>query len=206
MWEGQDPSKRSSSLILSPWPTRNCTLNWFWVAYYRQLISHRCNHHTLDGITRTCTVIIIQAIEDTLRKIARRWNERSKTSSKKGELTFKDEDIPDMNRNPFSNHGGPRVNAIESSEEMQVKRSVRDVCMPMKLVHEVLVKIGRLEGHQRKKKRWKIKNNASVSTMGAPWIILSKSVQTSSSWYRKWWMRENWNSVGRWKNRMWAFC
>ena len=72
---------------------------------------------------------------------------------KKGELTFEDEDIPDVNRNPLPNHGGPRINAIESSEEMQVKRSVEDVRMPMKLVHEVLVKVGRLEGCQRKKEK-----------------------------------------------------
>ena len=55
-----------------------------------------------------------------------------------------------MNRNPLRNHGGPRVNVVESSEEMQVKRSINDVCMPMKLVHEVLVKVGRLKGGQRK--------------------------------------------------------
>ena len=52
---------------------------------------------------------------------------------KKGELTFKDEDIPDVNRNPLPNHGGPKVNAVENSKEMQVKRSVKDVRMPMKL-------------------------------------------------------------------------
>ena len=66
------------------------------------------------------------------------------------ELTFKDEDIPNVNRNPFSNHGGLRVNAVESSEEMRVKGSVKDVRMPIKLVHEVLVKASGLEGCQRK--------------------------------------------------------
>ena len=30
-----------------------------------------------------------------------------------GELTFEDEDIPNVNENPLSNHGGPRVNAME---------------------------------------------------------------------------------------------
>ena len=69
---------------------------------------------------------------------------------KKGELTFKDEDISDVNRNPLPNHGGPKINAIGSSEELQVKRIVKDVRMPMKLVHEVLVRAGRLEGSQRK--------------------------------------------------------
>ena len=57
-------------------------------------------------------------------------------------MTFKDEDIPDVNRNPLPNHGGPRINAIESSEEIQVKRSIKDVYMPMRLVYEVLVRAG----------------------------------------------------------------
>ena len=60
----------------------------------------------------------------------------------KGELTFEDEDILDVNKNPLPNHGRPRINAIERSEEIQVKRSIKDVCMPMRLVHEVLVKAG----------------------------------------------------------------
>ena len=62
----------------------------------------------------------------------------------KGELTFEDEDIPDVNRNPLPNHGGSRINAIEKSEEIQVKRSIKDVYTPMRLLHEVLVKAGRL--------------------------------------------------------------
>ena len=61
-------------------------------------------------------------------------------------MTFEDEDIPDVSRNPLPNHGGPRINAIKSSEEIQVKRSIKDVCMPMRLVHEGLVKAGQLRG------------------------------------------------------------
>ena len=74
---------------------------------------------------------------------------------KRGELTFKEKDIPNVNENPLPNHGGPRVNAVESSQEMQVKRNVKDVRMSMKLVHEVLVKAGRLEGYQRKEEETK---------------------------------------------------
>ena len=74
---------------------------------------------------------------------------------KKEELTFEDENIPDMNRNPVPNHEKPRVNAMESDQEMQVKRNIKDVRMPMKLVHEVLVKASRLEGCQRKEKERK---------------------------------------------------
>ena len=38
---------------------------------------------------------------------------------------------------------------------MQMKRNVKDVCMPMKLVHEILTKAGRLEGRQKKEKETK---------------------------------------------------
>ena len=74
---------------------------------------------------------------------------------KKGKLTFEDEDIPDVNKNPLSNHGGPRVNMVESDPKMQVKRNVRDVHMPMKLVYKVLGKVSRLEGHQKKEEETK---------------------------------------------------
>ena len=49
-------------------------------------------------------------------------------------MTFEDEDISNINRNPLPNHGGPKVNAVESSQEMQVKRDVRDVYMLIGLV------------------------------------------------------------------------
>ena len=38
---------------------------------------------------------------------------------------------------------------------MQVKRDIRDVCMPMDLVYEALVKAGRLKGGQGKEKKEK---------------------------------------------------
>ena len=74
---------------------------------------------------------------------------------KKKDLTFKDEDVQDVNRNPLLNHKRPRVNAMESDQEMQVKRNVKNVCMPMKLVHKVLIKAGKLESCQRKEKKAK---------------------------------------------------
>ena len=49
---------------------------------------------------------------------------------KKEELTFEDEDILNVNENPLPNHGGPKVNAVENSQDLQVKRDVKDVCMP----------------------------------------------------------------------------
>ena len=62
---------------------------------------------------------------------------------KRGELTFEDEDVSNVNRNPLPNYGGLKVNAVKSSQEMQVKRDVRDVCMPMRLVYKALVKARR---------------------------------------------------------------
>ena len=47
------------------------------------------------------------------------------------------------------------MNAVERSQEMQVKKDIRDVCMPMGLVYEALVKAGQLEGRQRKEKEIK---------------------------------------------------
>ena len=70
-------------------------------------------------------------------------------------MTFEDEDISNVNGNPLPNHKGSRVNAIESDQEMQVKRKVKDVRMPMKLMYKVLVKTNRLEGCQRKEEETK---------------------------------------------------
>ena len=72
-----------------------------------------------------------------------------------GALTFKDEYVPNVNENPLPNHGGPKVNAVESSQEMQVKMDIRDVCMPMGLVYEALIKAGQLEGRHEKEKEIK---------------------------------------------------
>ena len=58
------------------------------------------------------------------------------------ELTFEDGDVPNVNKSRLPNHEGPKVNAVESSQEMQVKRDVRDVWKPMDLVYEALVKAG----------------------------------------------------------------
>ena len=80
--------------------------------------------------------------------IALKW--RVSEFIKKGELTFEDEDISNVNGNPLLNHGGHKVNAVEDSENLQVKKDVQDVRMPMRLVHEALVKAGRLKGRQEK--------------------------------------------------------
>ena len=40
---------------------------------------------------------------------------------KRAELTFEDEDVSNVNGNPLPSHKGPKVNAVESSQEMQEK-------------------------------------------------------------------------------------
>ena len=69
---------------------------------------------------------------------------------KKGELTFEDKDIPNVKGNPLPNHGGSKVNAVEDSQDLQVKRDVKDIHMPMRLVYEALIKAGRLKDVQGK--------------------------------------------------------
>ena len=105
--------------------------------------------------------------------IALKW--RVREFIKRGELTFEDEDVPNVNENPLPNHGGPKVNVVKSSQEMQVKRDVRDVCMPMGLVYEALVKVGRLKGGQGKEKDKMDREGCFSSTTRGLWIIPSKS-------------------------------
>ena len=59
------------------------------------------------------------------------------------------------------------MNAIKSDQEMQMKRNVKDVCMPMKRLHEVLVKASRLEGCQRKKEKTKDKKKCLCQYHGS---------------------------------------
>ena len=96
-------------------------------------------------------------------------------------MTFEDEDIPNVNGNPLSNHGRPRVNAVESDQEMQVKRNIRDVCMPMKLVHEVLDKAGRLEGYQKKEENTKDQEKCFCQYHGSTTGHAIQECQTSLS-------------------------
>ena len=44
------------------------------------------------------------------------------------------------------------MNAVEDSQDLQVKRDAKDVCMPMRLVYEALIKAGRLKDVQGKEK------------------------------------------------------
>ena len=69
---------------------------------------------------------------------------------KKEELILEDENVPNVNGNPLPNHEGSKMNVVEDSQDLQVKRDVKDVRMPMRLVYEALVKARRLKGRQGK--------------------------------------------------------
>ena len=95
-------------------------------------------------------------------------------------MTFEDEDISNVNGNPLPNHGGLKVNAVKSSQDLQVKRDVKDVCMPIRLVYEGLVKAGRLKDRQGKEEEEMDQKNATADIMMRQQTILSKNAQISS--------------------------
>ena len=66
-------------------------------------------------------------------------------------MAFDDKDIPDVNRNPLSNHQRPKVNAVESNPELLVEKDARAVRMSMETVYDALLKAGMLEKEQEKK-------------------------------------------------------
>ena len=67
--------------------------------WYNENVS--CDYHSGNRghSTKNCTALK-QRVQDFI---------------KKRELTFEDEDVPNVNKNPLPNHGGPKVNAVESS-------------------------------------------------------------------------------------------
>ena len=87
---------------------------------------------------------------------------------------------------------------MESDQEMQVKRNVKNVCMPKKLVHKVLIKAGKLESCQRKEEKAKDLEKCfcqyhGKATQECPnFLELIQEMMNGG----------NWSSVERWKNRM----
>ena len=100
---------------------------------------------------------------------------------KRVELTFEDEDVSNVNGNPLPSHKGPKVNAVESSQEMQVKKDVKDVCMPIGLVYEALVKADQLKSGRGEEEKEMNREKCFCQTTERLWIILSKSIKSSSS-------------------------
>ena len=70
-------------------------------------------------------------------------------------MAFDDEDIPDVNRNPLSDHQRPKVNAVESDPKLLVENDARAVHMFMETVYEALLKAGMLKEEQEKKEEKK---------------------------------------------------
>ena len=70
---------------------------------------------------------------------------------KAGTLAFDDDDVPDVNRNPLSDHQRPKINAIGSDPELQIEKDAKAVRMPMEIVYEALFKAKMLDEEQEKK-------------------------------------------------------
>ena len=81
-------------------------------------------------------------------------------------LAFDDEDIPDVNRNPLSDHQRPKVNAVESDPKLLVEKDARAIHMSMETVYEVLLKAGMLKEEQEKRKKKTKKGNIVCITKG----------------------------------------
>ena len=67
---------------------------------------------------------------------------------KAGALAFNDDDVPDVNRNPLPDHQRPKINAIGSDPELQIKKDAKVVRMPMKTMYEALSKAKMLDEEQ----------------------------------------------------------
>ena len=60
-------------------------------------------------------------------------------------LTFDDEDVFDVNRNPLPDHQRPKINAVENDLELLIEKEIKAVCMPMETVYEALLKVDMLD-------------------------------------------------------------
>ena len=70
---------------------------------------------------------------------------------KAGALAFDDENVPDVNRNPLSDHQRPKINAVKSDLKLLIEKDIRAVCMPMETVYEALFKASMLDQEREKK-------------------------------------------------------
>ena len=83
-----------------------------------------------------------------------------------------------------------------------MKKNVKDVRMPMKLVHEVLVKADKLEGCQKKEEATKDQEKCFCQYHGS---TTNHSIQECPDFLeliQEMMNEEELDSMGRWKNRM----
>ena len=60
-------------------------------------------------------------------------------------MDFLDEPDPNVIKNLLANHAEPKVNAITKKQSQKIKTNVEEVKAPIKVIYEVLVKVGFLE-------------------------------------------------------------
>ena len=63
-------------------------------------------------------------------------------------LAFDDDDVPDVNRNPLSDHQRPKINAIGSDPKLRIEKDAKAVRMSMETVYEALFKAEMLDEEQ----------------------------------------------------------
>ena len=68
---------------------------------------------------------------------------------KAGALVFDDDDVPNVNRNPLSDHQRSKINAIGSDPKLQIEKDVRAVHMPMRTVYKALFKTEMLDEEKK---------------------------------------------------------
>ena len=71
---------------------------------------------------------------------------------KAGALTFNDDDVFDVNRNPLPDHQRSKINAIGCNPKLQIEKDDRAVHMPMGTVYEALFKAEMLDEKQERPK------------------------------------------------------
>ena len=72
-------------------------------------------------------------------------------------MAFDNEDIPDVNKNPLSDHQRPKVNAVESDPELLFEKDVRAVRMSMETVYRLYSRQGCYKKNKRRKRKKKTK-------------------------------------------------
>ena len=104
---------------------------------------------------------------------------------KVGALAFDDEDVPDVNRNHLPDYQRPKINAVDSDLELQIKKDVKVICMLMGTVYEALFKAGMLEEEQEKEEEKKDREGQHClyhkRFVGHPFKI----VRSFLGWYKK---------------------
>ena len=79
-------------------------------------------------------------------------------------FNFSNKPSPNVTGNLLPNHVEPKINAIMKGQDQKVKSTMEEVKKPMKVIYEVLIKVGTFEPRMKKLKEEK-KKTIFVNTM-----------------------------------------